>query len=329
MKIKSIVLGIFIAFLFSFNLTAEEKPVSIGLTTDFAYYPKSDFVNGDTHFAPITGIYSGLEGRVAGNLDYKIPVPLGEHWLLKDSNIVLSAKLELTPVSIKPGASVSFTPLPFLVFSTGFNAGTGWNLLGLQGMAYLSTNDKKELVYKDYSPFGTYYLNWYAQGTFQFDTGAIFSGDWTHVQIMYTYQVSYEALTAAKKGEIWMWQCSGNRVNGWSEYQSIILAYQMPLVLSRIGVLTEIYGHYKDSDFEPDSKVNPYRNYNGSFRGISISPLMQFTLGPKDTLTALAGFSSRRSFKEAHTESIKEPFLTYSGREWYFNRIAFSWSHNF
>ncbi len=330
MKSKSIFFSLTIIFLLAFNLYAgEENPLQVSLTADFAYYTKSDYISGGTHFAPTTGIYSGLEGRVKASAGYKISTPLGEHWLLKDANLVLGTDLELSPVSIKPAFSLTFTPLPFIVLSTGIETGTGWNFLGLQGMAYLSTDDKGKLIYKDYVPLRDYFVKWYGQGTFQFDTGALIAGDWTHIQIMYTYQVYYEALSPAKKGEIWMWQCSGNKVNGWSDYQSIILAYQMPLFLSRIGILTEIGGHYSDSDYEINSTTNPYKNYKGSFKSISISPLMQFTFGEQDTISALLGFSSRRSFKEEHTDSIDEPFLTYSGREWYFNRLALSWTHNF
>ena len=318
MKIKSLFITLISLSIFSFNLTAQEtNPLTFSLSTDFAYYPKSDYVSGSSHFAPLTGAYSGLEGRVTGNMNYKIPLPLGENWLLKDSNLVLGAALELSPVSVKPGISATFTPLPFLVFKTGAEIGSGWNLAGLQGMAYLDRDS-----YTDYKPFQTYFVKWYGQGTFQFDTGALIPGDWTHIQLMYTYQIYYAGLTSAETGDIWMWQCANNKANGWSSYQNIVLAYQMPLVLSRIGLLTEFDGHFSDSDY-------PNENYKGSFKSISISPLMQFTLGEKDSLTLLFGFSSRRSFESDHTESIVEPGLTYSGREWFFNRIALSWSHNF
>lgn len=329
MKTKALILSLAMACIFPFTLNAkEDSPWTFDVTTDFAYYPKSDYIAGDTHFAPITGVYSGVEGRITGKADYKIATPLGEHWLLKDANIVLGTKLELTPVSLKPGASVTFTPLPFIVFETGGYIGTGWNLMGLHGMSYLTTQNNA-LVYADYNPFQTYNIKWYGQGTFQFDFGALFSGDWTHVQLMYTYQIYYEALTSANKGEIWMWQCSGNKVNGFSEYQSLILAYQMPLVLSRIGVLAEMEGHYSNSDFVNAAGTSNYAAYNGAFKTISISPLMQFKFGEHDTVSALIGFSSRRSFIQQHTESIKEPFLTYAGREWFFNRVALSWSHVF
>ena len=323
MKIKSFLFSLIILSSFSLSLFAQEtNPLTFSISTDFAYYPKSNYIAGDTHFAPLTGAYSGLEGRVKGSMDYKINTPLGEGWLLADANIVLETSLELTPVSIKPEVSLSFTPLPFLVFSTGAAIGTGWNLAGLQGMAYLTTDDEGKLTYKDYTPFTNWFVKWYGQGTFQFDTGALVAGDWTHVQFMYTYQIYYEGLTATKNGDIWMWQCTNNKANGWCNYQNIILAYQMPLVLSRIGILTEINGHFSDSDF-------PGEGYKGSFKSIAISPLAQFTLGEHDTLSAILGFSSRRSYKQEHEESIYEPRLTYAGREWYFNRFALSWTHTF
>lgn len=33
---------------------ASTSPLSYSVTTDFAFYPKSDYVKGDTHFAPLT-----------------------------------------------------------------------------------------------------------------------------------------------------------------------------------------------------------------------------------------------------------------------------------
>ncbi len=320
---KIITLSVISIFLSFFTFAEAQGGFSYSLSTDFAYYPKSAYIAGETHFAPITGAYSGLEGRVTGKVNYTIPTPLGSSWLLNDASLVLNASFEITPVSLKPGLSAKFTPLPFLVFEGGAQAGTGWNLFGLQGMALY---DPLNNTYNDLNAFETWLLKWYAQGTFQFDTGALISGDWTHIQIMYTYQVYYEGLSNVQDGLVWMWQCTDNRANGLKNYQSLILAYQMPLVISRAGLLFEYDGYYKDSAFDA-IYVNP--NYKGSFKTINISPLAQFTLSKHDTLSLLFGFSSRRSFTTNHTESKVEPLLTYAGREWFFNRIALSWSHNF
>ena len=324
------IFGIFLVAMISLvPLLAEEdleddagvdSPWEFSLTTDFAYYPKSDYIEGGNHFAPMTGPYSGIEGRTTASAKYTIDTPLGEHWLVSSANVGLTGNFELSPVSIKPGFEVSFTPLPFLVFAAGAEAGTGWNLAGLQGMA--ASDGVAKGTYTDYSPFATWFLKWYIQGTFQFDTGAIWEGDWTHIQILYTYKLYYEKLTSAVDQEIWMWQCTGNKVNGLSSSQTLVLAYQMPLVLSRVGLLCEFEGYYKDTVFAN-------ADYKGSFNTITISPMGQLSLGEKDVLTVLVGFSSRRSFKEAHKESYQETALTYSGREWFFYRGALSWEHRF
>ena len=300
----------------------EKNPWSFSITTDFAYYPLSArkaWAEGKTHFAPLTGIYSSIEGRVTGKAAYVLPLPLGDSWLVKGGNIKFTGSFEVTPVSIKPGFSAAWTPLPFIVFEAGSSIGTGWELLGLKGMAAFDGSS----AYTNLTPFSNFYLNAYAQGTFQFDTGAIWAGDWTHVQLMYTYQVFYENLLGLPEGEIWMWQCTGNKCDGLQEYQNLILAYQMPLVLSRAGFIFESSRHYKN-DYS-----SKYDGYNGTFTERKIAAMGQFTLGKHDLLTVLAQFNTRRAFTEEHEGSYVEPLLKYSSTEWFFNRVAFSWTHSF
>ena len=68
------------------------SPLSVYLTTDLLYYPESKTQPGssDTHFAGLTGAYSGFECRTQLFVDYMIKTPLGGHWLLKDANVVLT-----------------------------------------------------------------------------------------------------------------------------------------------------------------------------------------------------------------------------------------------
>ena len=126
MKIRKIITTVLAAFLFTgFVFAQEESPWKFTIVTDFAYYPKSDFISGGNHFAPLTGAYSGLEGRVTANAKYTIPTPLGDHWLLNSATLDLTGKFELSPVSIKPAFDITWTPLPFIVFSAGAQVGTG------------------------------------------------------------------------------------------------------------------------------------------------------------------------------------------------------------
>lgn len=316
---KKSFLFIFVTFLAFFASAQEKNEFSKGLNVDFTYHPHASYVSGKSHYAPLTGIYESVEFRIIGNVDYKIPTPLGEHWLLKDSYFMMQANCELTPVTIKPGIHFEFCPLPFLVFSAGAQIGTGWDFIGITGIGKYNGVDS----YSSYKPFEALFLKWYLQGTFQFDTGAIWKGEWSHIQLMYTYQVYYEGLSNVENGDLWMWQGGGNKANGLCNYQSLILAYQMPLLVSRVGFLFEYEGHYNDSDYSKNS------NYKGDFVSLSIGPMCQLSFTQNDVLTLVLHFKSRRSFVENHTKEVEEPNLTYDGREWFFNRIIFSYRHNF
>lgn len=322
-KIIKLVAACAVALATSTALFAEvPENWSFYIGVDAAYYPLSDKLTGndDAHFAPLTGAYSGLEGRVTPNAEYTIATPLGENWLVSGANVVLGTSLEITPVTIKPQLQVTFTPLPFLVFSAGVQGGTGWDAGPFKGgMCFY---DLPSGTYKTSEAFQHLFYKGWAQGTFQFDTGAVFAGDWTHVVMQYSYQVYYEGLTGASAGDIWEWQCSGDRVNGLRNYQCGILAYQMPLVLYRVGVMYESDGYYSDSSF-----ANP--NYKGSFKSLSISPLTQIRINDHNTISCLVGFSSRRSYKVTPTGAAEAANGNFASREWFFNRVAFSYTYTF
>ncbi len=322
MKNKKLFL-ISIFALFSLKaFSAEEKNPDLYVTIDGAYYPESEYRTSSAHMSKLTGAYYGLEGRATMNADYTIKTPLGEHWLLKDAKIVLNGAFELSPVTIRPKFSVSFTPVPFLQFSAGTSIGTGWTIFGWEGMSILN-KEKKE--YEDLTPFTHFYYDFWAQGTFQFDTGAIFEGDWTHVLFLASYQAKYAAISGVGDDEIWEWQASDNKANGFQVYVSSVIAYQMPKKLNRVGFLFELEGHYKESDYA----VLNNNFYKGDFKTVSVSPFAYIKFNEKNTLTILASVSSRRAFEEEHEETTIEPYLNYIGYEWYFKRIALSFTHTF
>ena len=304
------------------NAVEEEKsPFSLELQTDAAYYPDSEKITGGDHFAPITGPYSGLEGCTTLNATYQLDTPLGEHWLVSGANVSFTGALEVTPISIRPKAKVAFTPVPFLIFAGGGSVGLGWNIGSIEGLCELN---KTTYDYEYISTFNHPYYDLWASATFQFDTGAIISGDWSHVVILASYKVLYSEIGGLEDYSVYEWQCSKNKAKGLSyEFQGV-LGYQMPIVLSLAGVMFKSEGFY-------DGKVyGEYdKNFDGDFAEISISPLMQFNLGDKDSLTCLFDFSSRRSFAETFEKPGESLTKQATGREWYFKRFALSWTHKF
>ena len=296
------------------------KNLSVRTAADLAYYPKSDYVAGGDHFAPVTGAFSGLEARVTGWADYVIPTPLGDHWLLKDANVKVSGGLEITPIAATAMLQGYFTPVPFFVLGAGASFGAGWNLGPVSGLKMLWQEDRE---YRSLTTFKNNFYDLWLQGTFQFDTGAIWKGDWTHVLLQASYKTYYEGLTFTSDEAVWTWKNAMNKANGWQWAASGIIAYQMPIIVNRAGVIAEFSGHYNSSDYKN------FSSWGGNFTTIDINPFAQCELTKNDSLTALICFRARRSFEEDHTSEVDEPYLTYSGNEWFFRRVAFSWTHKF
>ena len=323
---KTLIKKIFILYLFTFtvHLFAENKlskEWNFRLVTDAAYYPKSDFVPGDDHFAPITGLYDLFVFRITANAEYLLPINFGDHWLFEESNILFQTSGELTPVTFRTQQSFIFLPVPFFELQTGFALGLGWNFGSI-----ISLYEYNQVThqYQKLSTFKNVCLEYFFKATLQFDLGAVLPGDWKHVLMIIDYKAFYRGLTNVAEDSIYTWQATKGLTNGWQYDSNIIIGYQLPLKFYRTGFITEFTGYYASSAYEQYNA-----NFNGGFCTISISPFFQIKFEENNTLSILLEFSSRRSFKEPHKLDSEELTLTYAGREWFFNRIGLSWDKTF
>lgn len=342
MKMKKLLALAGTAVLAASMIFANELTFSIGV--EAAYYPYAKhLVTGTTtpasadaaytteanHFSPICGPFAGAEGRITPRIGYTIDTPLGENWLVSGANLYLEGFMGITPISLNPGFKVSFTPVPFLVFSAGGEAGTGWAMESF-GWCGLGVYDASTNTYKD-APFAMWNLKWWAQATFQFDTGAIIQGDWTHVLMQYSYQVYQEICTGATTNgsptDIWIWNNGGNKGHGLREYMNAILGYQLPIpVLKVVGVMFE-------SDRAYSLDAYPNAGFDATFAEISLSPLAQLKFDDHNSLNVLFHFKSRRTFDNyrigADGKNAPEYVNNTTGREWFFNRLALSYTYKF
>ena len=296
----------------------EAKKLSHTFTFDGAYYLKSDYQKGDDHFAKTTGAFDGILAKATWKTTYTIPTPLGEGELLSSANLNLNGGLEISPLSIRPIASIAFSPLPFLVFEAGSSIGTVWNMLGFEGFCEYKNGD-----YKNLTPFTRYYHDHWLSATFQFDTGALIEGDWTHVVMLANYQMIYKGITGLDKGTLWAWQTTQGYVNGLGYEFIAVLGYQMPTFVNLVGFMADMYGYYRNSDY------GEYANTYGKFMTVELNLFANFKLNDKNSLTVDARVSSRRSFASDHKKGKEEPYLLQTGREWYFDCIALSWERTF
>ena len=303
------------------NAPLVKSPWELSATTSAAYYPKADHESGSSHFSGISGAYDGVKAVVEFDAAYTLPLLRGDNAFTKENHVTFNLGLEISPVTIAPVASITFSPIAFLEFAIGGTAGTGWFIGNLfQGMAEFNESKPE---YSDLTPFAHWYLNGWFKARLMFDLAAIWEGEWHHVVATATYKVGYQKLTGTD-ADVWLWQASKAIANGWLYEQEYFVGYQMPQQLSMIGVGTTLFGHYQSSDFGKYSS-----NYKGDFMTIDIWPMAEITFSKTDKFYVLLDFRSRRCFREKYKDEDYEPFMTYSGREWFFYTIGFQWKHLF
>ncbi len=319
---KPLILVLMMVLCFAF-VYADEQSSSMSLVTDFTIWPDNEPIYDKTvtHFSHITGIYKALELRSTFSYNYTIPVPFSDNPLVRGNNVNLVGSVELTPVSIAVEPSVEFTPIAFLVFSSGVKLGSGWKFIGIDGFS--NYNDLTG-TYTPVIPFRDLFFRFWVQGLFQFDLAAILPGDWNHVVTQASYQAMYTMNTSANNKDVWCWQASNNLVNGWEYYSSVVLGYQMPLVLQMVGVQCEFSGYYSADDIKAQ-----YRVFKNDFMTTQINPLAIFKFNEHHSLTVMFNFANRRGFLRPAGENETDVDLTYTSAEWYFKRLAFRYTYNF
>ena len=289
--------------------------------TDAVIYPSYKVKAGGSHFSRTDGPFDGFEGLTRFDATYTLPTPLGAHPLLSGAELEFTGSFEVTPITVVPMVELDFTPVPFLVFGTGASVGSGWNFWFLEGLAKY---DFETEDYEALTPFAHYYYDFWFSGTFQFDTGALFPGDWNHVVFLSSYRLIYSAMTGVDDGEIWQWKESALCANGWRYDVVGVLGYQMPLTLDMVGVMADFYGHY-----DPDDYGRVSNSLDGNFMTVDLSLLLSFRLNEKNSLKTLLTFERNRSYSVLHDDEDEEPLLTKSGAEWSFYGVYFSWTHLF
>ncbi len=317
-------------------VSEKEKRLTFSITANGVYIFGVDHVSGSgDNFAPVTGIYGGLQGQIIACMDIRHNTPLGDHWLLRDANLIVTPSVEITPVSLAAGLRTTFTPFPFLSLQAGGQVGKGWDCgpftgglskLGSGGDDGEPDDDKWHALGFNHS-----FIKGWAQATLMFDTGIFFpDNERAHIVMAATYQVYYSAVTGVRDGYIWQWNCDPYRTNGVNQWVSFFAGYQMPLKFSMAGIMFQL-----EQLFDPDAFAGPYKNYKSDFAMLTVSPMAVFEFNRKDSLLVMVDFASRRRFSGEYDYPGDndgrdvEPKMRYSGREWYLRRIAFSYIHKF
>jgi hypothetical protein len=170
----------------------------------------------------------------------KFPFLQGEGPLFSGNNIKVKGILGVTPITASLTVEGVITPIAVLELSVGGALGTGWNfdLMGLEGLRKWDGTTSPAV---SDTMHGMYYK---AKGgaALQFDTAAIWPGDWTSVVLRTYHEINYQGYTNFS-GTVggWEFETAGLHQNGINYKGEYLVGYQMPLVVDTVAIMLETY----------------------------------------------------------------------------------------
>ncbi len=190
-----------------------------------------------------------LEAKMEAGYALKIPMLVGDGPLFSGNNLKIKGLLGLSPVAATFGIDAVLTPIALMELTLGGAVGTGWDLdaMELSGLLKSSGGIGTVLVA---DPLGGVYYKGRAGAALQFDTGAIFPGDWTSVLLRTYHEFMYQGYSGAKKDEAWEYETSGAKVNGFNYKGEYVVGYKLPLMLNMVALQLETFAYnlFVDTD---------------------------------------------------------------------------------
>jgi hypothetical protein len=218
-----------------------------------------------------------LEAKVDVGYVLEIPMLQKDGMLFKENNLKLKGTASLSPIAATAKLEAVLTPIAVMELNLGGSIGTGWDfgLLDLSGLRLGSGDIGSDLASDQ---FGGVYYEAKAGAAFQFDTAAVFPGEWKSVVLRAYQELNYQAYTGADDDTAWNYENSGAMVNGFNYEASYFVGYQMPLKLNMVGLLLDTYVY---DLFDDDSSALFYdlglvANYAFD-DALSLSVIPQFT----------------------------------------------------
>jgi hypothetical protein len=240
------------------------------------------------------------EAKVSFVQGFTFPFLRGDGPLTSGNNIRATLTAELTPISTDGIVQGTWTPIAFLQVTAGARLGSAWNIrlfggdvrgIGINRPAKDGTAETAGSAFDGIQ--GSAYLG----GAFQFDTAAIFPGDWNHVVLRSYHEGRYWGYSAAAADDSWFLENdSGENRNGFNYYGSYLIGYQMPIFLDTVGFMAEMDKYLYDT---------PNRELWGDELGRwTLSALLNFAVTDWLDAALITQFESRRNYIEPKAEDL-------------------------
>ena len=183
-----------------------------------------------------------LEAKMEAGYTLKIPMLQGESALFSGNNLKVKGLLGLSPVAATFGVDAVLTPIAVMELTLGGALGTGWDFDAMDTSGLLKdTGPIGSVLTPD--PFGGVYYKGRAGAALQFDTGAIFPGDWTSILLRTYHEMMYQRYSGAKADEAWEYETSGAKVNGFNYKGEYLIGYKLPIKLNMIALQFETFAY--------------------------------------------------------------------------------------
>jgi hypothetical protein len=180
------------------------------------------------------------EAKIEAGYTFKMPMLQGEGPLFSGNNLKMKGILGITPITGSLSFEAVMTPIAVMELSVGGVFGTGWNFtpMNLEGLRV--SNDSTLATTPD--SLGGMYYKGKGGVALQFDTAAIWPGDWTSVVMRTYHEVNYQGyLTESEPTTGWEFETGGLHQNGVNYKGDYLIGYQMPLVVNTVAIMLETY----------------------------------------------------------------------------------------
>jgi hypothetical protein len=264
------------------------------------------------NYSQIEAQYPAIHGRddIANAAEFELkayytfqiifPAMRLDNDMMKENNIKLEFKANLTPLTAEGGIYTEITPLAFLFFRLGSKIGTGWDFpeLNLNGLAINDPNFYFTPTRQRWdATSGAVSISEF-QAVFQFDLAALIPGDWNHIVVVAAEKIEYWYFTGASNSQYWRWEHDeGENQNGFVWWQTFVVGYQMPKlpILEMIGFIVTTEQRITGKDKSPMASGG----WGSDFTRVEFGPLINLEFNKHHSLTILAEFRTERQYTEA------------------------------
>lgn len=181
--------------------------------------------------------------EVKTEVGYNVKIPLlqGNGPLFSGNNLKVKGLLGVSPIAATLAVDAVFTPIAVMEISAGGAIGTGWDfpLMEIEGLR------KWDGVATEYNTdtMGGVYYKARAGVALQFDTAAIWPGDWTSILLRTYHEVNYQGYSNASSSTSggWEYETGGLHQNGMNYKGEYVLGYHLPFMVDTVALMLETY----------------------------------------------------------------------------------------